>query len=91
MLTPIAITSRDITRRPRQVFDQVKTTNRPAVVFSQRKPLVAIVSLDQLEKLQRAKHQQSAKALLDLAKAAQKFNARGPKDLAKNHDKYTWS
>lgn len=41
----------------------------------------------------RPKKSPSAKALLDLAKAAEKLYKKGerlPADLAKNHDKYTW-
>lgn len=32
----------------------------------------------------------SAKALLDMAKAAEKLDVSGPKDLSINHDHYTW-
>lgn len=33
---------------------------------------------------------QSAKALVDIAKEAEKLNVSGPRDLAFNHDYYTW-
>jgi len=32
----------------------------------------------------------SAKALLDIAKEAEKLNVSGPRDLSFNHDYYTW-
>lgn len=34
--------------------------------------------------------QNSAKALLELAKMAEKIKVKGPKDLAINHDYYAW-
>ncbi len=33
---------------------------------------------------------QSAKVLLEIAKAAKKFKGSGPKDLSINHDYYLW-
>lgn len=92
MLTPNNITARDILRNYKQVFDKVKNTKQPAVVMSQKEPQVAIVSLDDLEKLQKLRYQNSAKALLDVAKKVNKLlkDEKLPKDLSENHDYYAW-
>lgn len=36
------------------------------------------------------KKSQSAKALVDIAKEAEKLHVSGPRDLSFNHDYYTW-
>lgn len=41
-------------------------------------------------KVIKPKRSSSAKALLDIAKEAEKLNVSGPRDLAFNHDYYTW-
>lgn len=91
MITSI-ITPREIARNYKQIFEKVKKTKQPVVVVSQKQPQVAIVSLDDLEKLQQLKYKNSGKALLDIAKEAHQIlkDANLPKDLAQNHDYYAW-
>lgn len=89
MLNTITITARDILRNYKGVFDKVKKTKQPAVVVSQKKPQVAIVSLDDLERLKVLKNKQSTRALLDLAGIIPKGSGL-PVDLSAKHDEYTW-
>lgn len=89
MLIPTAITAREMLRNYKQVFEKVKRTRQPAVVMSQRKPQVAIVPLDDLEKLKTLKNKQSTKTLLDLAGAIPKGSGLPP-DLSVKHNEYTW-
>lgn len=52
MLFPKTTTAREIQRKYRKVFDEVKRTKKPIVVMRNNKPHVAIVdysSLDELE------------------------------------------
>lgn len=89
MLNTTTVTARDILRNYKEVFDKVKKTKQPAVVISRKEPQVAIVSLDDLERLKILKNKQSTKALLDLAGIIPKGSGL-PADLSKKHDEYTW-
>lgn len=89
MLDTVTVTARDILRNYKEVFDKVKRTKQPAVVLSQKEPQVAIVSLDDLERLRALKNKQSTRALLDLAGAIPKGSGL-PIDLSEKHDEYTW-
>ncbi len=89
MLSTVTVTARDILRNYREVFDKVKKTKQPAVVMSQKQPQVAIVPLEDLEKLKQLKNKQSTKALFDLAGIIPKGSGL-PSDLSQKHDEYTW-
>lgn len=89
MLHTVTVTARDLLRSYKGVFDKVKRTKQPAVVMSQKKPQVAIVSMEDLEKLRQLKNKQSTKALLDLAGIIPKGSGL-PSDLSKKHNEYTW-
>ncbi|MBI2314691.1 hypothetical protein HYU93_01360 [Candidatus Daviesbacteria bacterium] len=89
MLNTVTVTARDILRNYKEVFGKVKKTKQPAVVFVQKEPQVAIISLDDLEKLKVLKNKQSTKALLDLAGIIPKGSGL-PADLSERHDEYTW-
>jgi PHD/YefM family antitoxin component YafN of YafNO toxin-antitoxin module len=89
MLNPIIITPRDILRNYKRVFERVKKTKRVVVVVSKKDPQVAIVSLDDLEKLKHLKNRQSTKALLDMAGIIPKGTGL-PADLSEKHNEYTW-
>ena len=82
------ITTRDILRNYKQVFDKVKKTKHPVIVMSQKQAQVAIVPLEDLERLKLLKNRQSTKALLDMAGIIPKGSV--PSDLSEKHDKYTW-
>ncbi len=89
MLDTVTVNARDILRNYKQVFDKVKKTKQPAVVVSQKEPQVAIVSLDDLEKLKQLKNRQSTKTLLNMAGIIPKGSGL-PSDLSKKHNEYTW-
>lgn len=89
MLDVVTVTARDILRNYKKVFDKVKRTKQPAVVISQKEPQVAIISLDDLERLRVLKNIQSTKALLDLAGIIPKGSGL-PVDLSVGHDEHTW-
>src|SRR3954453_11031165 len=65
MLQPIIVTARDILRNYKNIITKVKDTKQPALVMSQKEPQVAIVSLEDFEKLQNLRYKNSAKSLLD--------------------------
>ncbi len=90
MTNPIIITSREMQRNQKKVFNKVKKTSQPAIVVSHNKKQVAIISLECFDKLQRIVDIDRAKTLLDLADYAEKIGSKGPKDLSKNLDKYVW-
>ena len=86
------ITSREILRNYKAVFDNVKNTKQRTIVISHKEPQVAIVSLDDLEQLQQLQYKNSTKNLLDFtdkARAALK-DEKLPKDFAASHDNYLW-
>ncbi len=45
------VTARQIQKDYKRIFDQVRKTNKPVIVFSHSKPTVAIVSIAHLEKI----------------------------------------
>lgn len=59
---------------------------------TQRKSKAEVIreALEQGLKVTVPQKSNSAQGLLDLANAAKKFNSKGPRDLAINHDHYTW-
>ena len=89
MLDTITINARDILRNYKKIFDIVKKTKQPTVVVSKKEPQVAIVSLDDLEKLRQLKNKQSTKVLLEMAGIIPKGSGL-PSDLSKKHNEYTW-
>lgn len=89
MLNTHTVTARDILRNYRAIFDKVKKSKQPTVVISQKQPQVAIVPLDDLDKLQALKNKLSTKALFDLAGTIPTGSGL-PKDLSEKHDEYTW-
>ena len=89
MLTQNQITTREMLRNYKRVFEKVRTTKQPTVIVSKKKPQVAIVSLDDLKNLQLAKNKKSTKALLALAGIIPKGSGL-PADLSQKHDEYTW-
>jgi len=76
-------------RNYKQVFEEIKKTKHPAVITSQKKPQVAIISLDDLEQLKTLKNKQSTKALFSLAGIIPKGSGL-PADLSEKHNEYTW-
>src|SRR5882724_1518836 len=86
------ISTRDIQRNYKEIFEQVKQTKRPTVVMNQKEPQVAIVSLDDLDELQKLRRRNSARALLELAAEVHTLlkDEKLPADLSARHDYYLW-
>ena len=89
MQNAVIVTPRDILRNYKDVFAKVKSSKQPAVVVSQKEPQVAIISLEDLEKLKQLKNKQSTKVLLNLAGIIPKGSGLPP-DLSEKHNEYTW-
>jgi hypothetical protein len=60
--------------------------------MSQKEPLVAIISLEDFEKLQNLRYKNSAKSLLDTALQVRELlkNETLPSDLSERHDFYNY-
>jgi hypothetical protein len=60
--------------------------------MNQKEPQAAIVSLEDLEKLQELRRRNSAKVLLDLAQEVHTLlkDEKLPQDLSERHDYYLW-
>ncbi len=91
-MTTTIVTARDILRDYKSVFNDVRKTKRPAIVTTHKEPQVAIVSLEDLQRLQRLQNKDSSKNLLDFTERARKLlkNEKLPEDLASKHDEYLW-
>jgi prevent-host-death family protein len=92
MLQPIIVTARDILRNYKNIITKVKDTKQPALVMNQKEPQVAIVSLEDFEKLQNLRYKNSAKSLLDTALQVRELlkNETLPADLSERHDFYNY-
>lgn len=86
------VTTRQMLRQHKAVFQHVKTTRQPAVVLSEDEPQVAIVSLGDLETLHQLRLTHSARALQTTAQRVRELlhDERLPRDLAARHDVYAW-
>lgn len=95
MYEPTKVTARDILRNYKKVFANIKKTKQPTVVFSQKEPQVAIVSLEDLEKLQQLRYKNSGQTMLNIAKKVNNILVEAgeklPNDLSTNHDYYVWA
>ncbi len=89
MITPVTVSSRDIVRNYKAIFEKVRKTKNPAVVMNKKQAQVAIIPFEDLAKLQLIKNKQSTKALLDIAGIIPKGSGL-PADLSEKHDEYTW-
>ncbi len=86
------VTSREILRNYKEVFDRVKKTHQRTIVVSHKEPQVAIVSLEDLEQLEQMQYKNSTKNLLNFTSQARAVlrKEKLPKDLAAKHDRYLW-
>ncbi len=92
MIQPTTVSTRDIVRNAKRIFGTVRRTKQPAIITNLNEPQVAIVSLEDLEKLQQFKDKNSGKALLDIVKEVNALlrDENLPPDLSENHDYYLW-
>lgn len=86
------VTSRDILRNYKEVFKRVQETKQPAVFYIRKEPQVAIVSLDDYNKIQELRRRNSGRAALKLIKEVHELlkDEKLPSDLAERHDYYLW-
>lgn len=78
MLLPYYASVQDIQKNYRQLFNRVKKNRQPLLVLKNNKPEVAIITIDQLEKLAQATLQN-----LELQDALEAIKT-GEEELAKN-------
>lgn len=92
MLTPMTISTRDILRKHKEVFAHVQETKQPTVVVSQHEPQVAIVSLEDLERLEQLRYRDAVRGLQVAVKRVRELlkDEHLPRDLAGRHDDYLW-
>lgn len=88
MLNTNFTTIQQVRRNYKKVIEEVNATNTPTIVISNNQPQFAIVSIEMIKKMQ--VRPGGAEGLLELAKLAEKYHIKGPKDLSSNHDKYIW-
>lgn len=83
---PQIITATEAKNQFSELVNRVVYNNEEFIVQKQGKPAVMITSVVDSQ-AQKPRKMTGTELLLKLAK----YNYRGgPKDLAKNHDKYTW-
>lgn len=73
----------------KKIFDQVVDSDEPVIISNHGKPVVAVISIKKLERLE---GEQGAKTLLALSQEARML-LKGkdlPTDLSERHDYYLW-
>ncbi len=83
MLNTNIIPARSLQKSYRAIIDDVKNKKEAVVLTTNKKPQVALVSLEDLERLQRSKATQSNFNLLELALKNKKDLKNLPADLRK--------
>lgn len=89
MVMTTDITIRDVLRNHQAVFEKVRRTKKPAIVFNRTKPEVAIIDLETLALIREIKKRKENSAILNLIGIIPKGTL--PKDTAQNHTDYAWS
>ncbi len=84
------IGTREIINNYGKIFEKIKKTKEPIIIYKQKTPQVAVISLDDLEKLMNIKSGNSVVNAIRFAKEAREIlkNENLPSDLSLNHDKY---
>lgn len=83
MLNTYTIPARQLQKAYKAVIEEVKTKKRAAVLTTSGKPQAAIVSLEDLEELKKAKARQAALKMLKLAVESKEDLKNLPTDLRK--------
>ena len=81
MLNPSIIPARNLQKSYKSIIEGVKTKKRAVVLTTNKKPQAAIVSLEDLEKIQQAKALQASLNMLKLATESKKELKNLPSDL----------
>ena len=71
-LMPKTISSSEMQKKYRKVFDEVKKTKEPVIVLTGNKPDVAIVDFSYLEELKQASYEKELKDALESIRAGDK-------------------
>ena len=69
---PKTISSSDIQKKYREVFDEVKRTKEPVIVLTGNKPDVAIVDFNYLEELKKESYERELKEAIEAIRAGDK-------------------
>lgn len=81
-LMPKTVSSSDIQKKYREIFDEVKKTKEPVIVLHGNKPDVAIIDFNYLEELRRESYDLELKDAIEAIQAGDKeFKARKTKVL----------
>lgn len=81
---PKTVSSSDIQKKYRKIFDEVKKTKEPVIVLHGNKPDVAIVDFNYLEELKKESYDQEIKDTLKAAMEGRKEYRRGKTVKAKS-------
>lgn len=82
-LMPKTVSSSDIQKKYREIFDEVKKTKEPVIVLHGNKPDVAIVDFGYLEELKRESYDQELRDAIEAIRAGDKeFKSKKTKVLA---------
>lgn len=87
MLNNTMIPARNLQKSYKSIIEEVKNKKRAVVLTTKNKPQAALVSLEDLEKIQQAKAAQGVLDMLRLAQDNKKELKSLPKDLRKQADK----
>lgn len=87
MLNTTIIPARNLQKSYKSIIEGVKNKKNPVVLTTKNKPQAAIVSLEDLEKIQEAKAAQGVLDMINLAKENRKELKVLPKNLRKQADK----
>lgn len=71
-LMPKTVSSSDIQKKYREIFDEVKRTKEPVIVLHGNKPDVAIVDFNYLEELKRESYDQEIRDAIEAIQTGNK-------------------
>ena len=91
MLNTYHIPARSLQKSYKSIIESVKAKKRPAILTTNKKPQAAIISMDDLEKLQQTKATQVALEMLNLATEAREDFKKLPADLRQQADKILYT
>ena len=91
MLNTNSIPARNLQKFYKSIIEDVKTKKRAIILTTNDKPQAAIVSLEDLEKLQQAKAAQASWDMLKLATESREELKQLPSDLRERADEILYS
>lgn len=91
MINTNIIPARSLQKSYKAIIEDVKTKKKPVVLTTNNQPQAAIISLEDLEKLQQAKAQQGTLDMLKLAIESKEELKDLPVDLRQRADEILYS